>query len=157
MPVAEAWMIAIAAAGAAISALGSAKEGEAMKNAATARNDELKREAQLQSTAASESQTSNLIELNRSIGNIRNIAAARGLNPSSPSAMAIEGGVQRVADQNAQRTSFNARQQSSSLDLAGKAAMASGAAYQTAGYLKGAGSFLQAVSFANTAYQSKST
>lgn len=127
----------------ALEPFGMIQQGYAEKAAYQAKRDELDREAQLQDTAAKESQASNLIELQRTMGNIRAIAGARGLNPDSPSAMAIEGGVQRVADANAQRTSFNAQQQSNSLKLAGRAAMMSGGAAVTGGYFKAAGSLMK--------------
>lgn len=126
-----------------LQAFSTIQSGYAQKAQYEARRDELAREAQLQETAANETQASNLLELQRSVGNIRAITAARGLNPDSPSAMAIEGGEQRVADTNNQRTAFNARQQSNSLKMAGKAAMMSGQAAVTGAYFKATGDALK--------------
>lgn len=127
-------------------------EGGAARAAAVARKDELGREAQLQTIAAQESQATMLQDLQRTTGGIAAIASARGLNPDSPSAMAIEGGAQRLYGQNIQRTAFNARQQASSLNLAGRAAAMAGEAAATSGYLKGFGSFFKAASEASSAY-----
>lgn len=131
-----------------VAAIGEGQSGRAQ---AVARKDELNREAQLQTIAAKESQSSMLQDLQRTMGGIQAIASARGLNPDSPSAMAIEGGVQRVQGQNIQRTAFNARQQASSLNLAGRAAAMSGEASAMSGYLKGAGAFFKAGADASSA------
>lgn len=143
---------AVAIGAIALEGVSQITQGNAAAGAAKARQEELARESQLQQTAALESQASNLMELQRTMGNIRAITAARGLNPDSPSAMAIQGGVERVADTNAQRSAFNSRQGVSASALAGKAAMMSGNAARTAGFLKGAGSFLQAASVASSAF-----
>lgn len=130
--------------GSAMEGVAAIGEGQSARAQAVARKDELGREAQLQTIAASESQGNRIMDLNRTLGNVQAFIGNRGLNPDSPSAMAIESGVQRVAGQDMQRTAFNARQQASSLNLAGRAAAMAGEAAANAGYLKGIGSFFKA-------------
>lgn len=138
--------------GGVLNAIGSIQEGNAAKAAADQRRQELATAAQLQETAAAESSASRLMDLQRTVGNIRAITAARGLSPNSPSAMAITANAQRLTDQNVQREGFNARQQSESLRLAGRAAGISGNAAQTAGYLKGVGSFFKSAADAGSTF-----
>lgn len=141
---------ALAAGG--LQAFSAVREGQTQKAASDARAAELKRESDLAGIAANQSQAEHLLELGRTIGNMRATIAARGLDPLSPSAAAIEGGIERIADTNIQRTAFNARQQMSNTSLAAAAARMSGNAALTAGYIKGAGSFFKAVTEANSAY-----
>ena len=118
--------------------------GRAAEASSKARQQELEREGKLATIAAKESQAIHLRELGRTIGAMRALRGARNLGADSPSGQALEAELRRVGLQNVQRGGFNARQQASSLRLAGKAARTAGRSALLSSYLGAAGSFVKA-------------
>ena len=143
---------ALALGGGILQGLASVQEGNAAKAAADARRQELDREAQLQKIAATETQASILRELNINLGSVDALLGSRGLDLSSPSAVAISSSMERDARRDARRTAFNANQQASNLRLAGQAALNSGRAARTAGYLRAGGSLFKAATETNSLF-----
>lgn len=127
----------------ALQGIGEIKEGQAANVQAEARQQELAREAQNQKIAANQAVAENYRQLQQTTGAQKALAGYNGLNWQSPSALALEGGAERRADTNISRTSYNAGQQGENSRLAGVAAGMSGQSALTAGYLRGAGSFLK--------------
>ena len=142
----------LAIAGPLLQGFASIQEGNAAKAQAEARKQELEREAQLQKIAATEQQAAYIRDLNNTSGSISALFGSRGLDPTSPSAAAIRDSVERDARRDTRRIAFNASQQGSQMRLAGQAALNSGRAAQTAGYLRGAGSLFQAVTNAQSSF-----
>ena len=118
--------------------------GRAAEASGKARQAELDREGKLATIAAKESQAIHLGELGRTIGTMRALRGSRNLGADSPSGQALEAELRRVGLQNVQRERFSARQQASSLWLAGKAARTAGRNELLSSYLGAAGSFVNA-------------
>lgn len=135
-----------------LQAVGAINEGNAKKAEAAARQQELDREAQLGTIAANEQQATRLRDLNTSIGQIRALVAGRGLSVGSPSAYAVQNSVEKQANRDTRALAFNSIQNASNLRLAGRAAIQSGNAAQTAGYIKAGSSLFKAASSAGSAY-----
>lgn len=142
----------LAIGGGIMQAVGSIQAGNAKKAEALAREEELKREAELGKIAGDEQQASRLRELHGTLGAVRALTAQRGLSLASPSAAAIQQSIDKDATRDARRLSFNTQQQGSNLRLAGRAARASGNAAQTAGYVGAASSLFKAAADARSQY-----
>ena len=109
----------LAIAGPLLQGFASIQEGNAAKAQAEARKQELEREAQLQKIAATEQQAAYIRDLNNTSGSISALFGSRGLDPTSPSAVAIRDSVERDARRDTRRIAFNANQQGSQMRLAG--------------------------------------
>lgn len=146
--------LALAGLGGGLQAMGQIQAGNAAKQQAEERQIELNNEAQLQQTAATQSQADRLRSLGQTVGAIRALGAQRGLSLNSPSSAAVESNVEDQATRDARNIQTNADQQSASLKLAGRAAIASGTAAQQAGYIGAASSLFKT---ASSVYQGASS
>lgn len=143
----------LAAAAGGMQIIGQVQAGNAKKAEALAREEELKREAQLGKIAGDEQQASRLRELRTTIGQVRALTSQRGLSLASPSAAAIQTSIENEGARDARRLSFNTQQRGSNLRLAGSAARASGNAAQMAGYIGGATSLFKTASTVRSAFE----
>lgn len=118
--------------------------------------------AQNAGITAEQQQALRLQDLARTTGTIRASLAARTLDPSSPSAGALQGAAEDYAGQDISRLRFNAMQTADAYRRGGMntvnsaatqaaALRARGAAASTAGYMSAAGSFLKAASIGSSA------
>lgn len=117
--------------------------GNAAQAQGIARAGEIKRDADLAKTAATESMASRLEDLQRTVGAIRSLAGQRGLDPNDPSSMAATDAAGRYTYRDNQRTAFNSAQNYSNAQLAARAAKMAGNAALWSNYLSATGSFIQ--------------
>jgi len=118
-------------------------EGQSARSAAVLRKRELDNEAQLQSTAAAESQAYMSADLQRTLETSRRSLLCAASIRTRPRAWRSKAARKRLYGQNIQRTAFNARQQSASLIMAGRAAAMSGEAGRNSGIPQRLWLFLQ--------------
>lgn len=140
--------------------IASYQQGQSQAALATAegqaKQQEMAQDIKLTQISAEQSQAQRLEQLQRTVGTINATVATRGLDPSSPSAMAMVGGANTYAQRNIMNARFNALMQESSDqmtgDTAGVVARAKASAYRAAGFTSALGDFFQAGTKANSAY-----
>lgn len=109
--------------GAIVQAFGAIQQGNATAAADKERALELKQQAKLVQTQATEQMASRMDTLNRSVGVITALTASRLLNTASPSAQAYLGQQKRVADVDASTIGANAAIQGGMLNESARAAL----------------------------------
>lgn len=152
--------IAMAAGGSLIQGVAAIQQGEAQakgaKVEAQTRADELKRDAQMTQIAAEQSQAARLEQLQRTQGAITATLSARGLNLSSPSAIALNEAATNYATRDMQRERFVAGQQIGADNQAARGAISMGdfkaKVARAAGYTSAIGSLFKAASFASSGF-----
>jgi hypothetical protein len=150
--------IALAVGANAIQGVAAIQQGQAQASLAKAQGqaqaDADARDAQMTKIAAEQSQASRLEDLQRTVGTIRAGISSRGLDPSSPSAMALEGAADKYAKRNIAREAFNASQQIANDNLDARTAQTvagfKASAARQAGYMSAASSLFKAGSLSNS-------
>lgn len=117
----------------------AAAEGKARQNEMNARAETIKIEADQQHASMVE-------DLQRTTGTINALIASRGLDLSSPSALALTEGAQAYSYRDINRMRFNAVQNESGARVAGARARLSGRMAQQAGYVSAASSLFKGAS-----------